>query len=121
MAKHIKLGKLAEEMAATYLEEQGYLILDRNWHYGRKEIDIVATKNRILHIIEVKCRSYENMGPPSKAVDRKKRRTLRELAARYLIQNRLDLEIQFDIISIVISGNQRKITHIPEAILPFDF
>ena len=37
-----ELGKIGEELAVEYLTDKGYQILERNWHSGHKEIDIIA-------------------------------------------------------------------------------
>ena len=57
MAKHNELGKAGENAAVTYLEQQGYIIRDRNWRKGHFELDIVATKEQELIVVEVKTRS----------------------------------------------------------------
>ena len=44
MAQHNIYGRSGEDVAAEYLEQQGYLILERNWFFGHKELDIVAQK-----------------------------------------------------------------------------
>jgi len=55
MALHNEFGKEAEQMAVNYLVESGYEILHCNWRYSRYEIDIIAKKNELLRIIEVKA------------------------------------------------------------------
>ena len=42
MAKHNDLGKWGEDLAAEYLQKQGYVIRDRDWHCGKRDIDLVA-------------------------------------------------------------------------------
>ena len=41
MAEHNEFGKEGEEEAAAYLIDKGYSIRHRNWHCGKKELDIV--------------------------------------------------------------------------------
>ena len=62
MAWHNDLGREGEEAACQYLESQGLCVLDRNWHCGKLELDIVARKpdENLLHIVEVKTRSAKN-------------------------------------------------------------
>ena len=57
MAIHNALGKAGEDAVAAYLEHNGYVIRDRNWRKNRLELDIVATKDNGLIIVEVKTRS----------------------------------------------------------------
>ncbi len=56
MALHNEFGKWGEEVAAGYLQQQGYELLARNWRHEHKEIDIIATKDGVLYFIEVKTR-----------------------------------------------------------------
>ena len=50
----IAKGKEAEDKASSFLEANGYIILDRNFHSKFGEIDIIAQKENILHFCEVK-------------------------------------------------------------------
>ena len=52
MAEHNILGKEGEEMAAKYLENKGYTILDRDWHCGHKDLDLVVTKDDMVVFVE---------------------------------------------------------------------
>mgnify|MGYP005873011253 CR=1 FL=1 len=45
MAQHNETGRKGEELAREYLIGQGYEILDTNWIFNHKEIDIVAKKD----------------------------------------------------------------------------
>ena len=60
MAIHNALGKAGEDAVAAYLEHNGYVIRDRNWRKNRLELDIVATKDNGLIIVEVKTRVTRN-------------------------------------------------------------
>lgn len=72
MAEHNELGKKGEDLAVAYLLENGYEILDRNWTFQKAEIDIIAKKENILAIIEVKTRSNLDFGLPQDFVKPKK-------------------------------------------------
>ena len=54
MAEHNDLGKLGEELAVDFLEKNGYEILETNWTFQKAEVDIIALKNNVLAVIEVK-------------------------------------------------------------------
>jgi putative endonuclease len=54
MAEHNELGKLGEELAAEYLQKNGYAILETNWVFQKAEIDILAQKENTLAVVEVK-------------------------------------------------------------------
>ena len=63
MAKHFELGKKGEDIAARYLAGKGYHIIDRNWRFGKDEIDIIAEYNNFLVIVVVLNYDYVcNMG-----------------------------------------------------------
>ena len=47
-------GNLAEDKACEFLLNSGFLIIDRNFYSRFGEIDIIATKDEVLHFIEVK-------------------------------------------------------------------
>lgn len=72
MARHNETGQLGEHLAEKWLTEQGYKMIEKNWKYGKLEIDIIATKNDILHFFEVKTRRTITFGYPEELVDRTK-------------------------------------------------
>ena len=64
MAIHNELGKKGEQLAVDFLQKKGYTILDRNWRFKKAEVDIIAQKEQILAIVEVKTRSSNYFGNP---------------------------------------------------------
>lgn len=94
MARHNILGLNGESLAASYLQEKGYTILDRNWRSGHKELDLVVRKDSTLVVVEVKTRSSDNFGSPQDAVDERKIRRLVMAADAYVRLNALDLEVR---------------------------
>ena len=71
-------GDAGEEFAGKMLEDTGYTILERNFRTRMGEIDIIAIKDSVLHIIEVKTRTGFDYGYPSDAVTESKRKTIRK-------------------------------------------
>lgn len=118
MAKHNELGKEGEDEASAYLRDKGYTILHRNWHAGRKELDIVALKDKELIIVEVKTRRNEEFGNPEDAVTPRKIRNIVASADAYIKQFAIDLPVRFDIITVVGTRPPFAIEHIEEAFLP---
>ena len=110
-----KLGKMGEALAASYLVNKGYQILERNWHLGHKEIDIIALKDDVLAVVEVKTRKTTDFGEPEIAVGRDKQQKLIKAADAYVRYKNLNVEVRFDIISIVLSDNEPAIEHIEDA------
>ena len=118
MATHNDLGNEGEELAVGHLVQNGWKILERNWRFGREELDIIAQKDDVLSIVEVKTRFSNFLGEPYEAVSKSKQKSIIRAANHFVEKNDLDLEVQFDIISIVLNKNQQKITHIEEAFSP---
>ena len=113
-----ELGKLGEDLAASYLIDNGYRILERNWHAGHKEIDLIALIDHVLAIVEVKTRKSDDHGEPNLAVGKDKQRMLIWAADAYVRYKDLDVDVRFDIISIVISEGEPEIEHIEDAFIP---
>jgi len=71
-----EVGNWGEEIAAVYLERNGYSIIDRNFYTPEGEIDLIALREekeeRILIFVEVKTRTSEKYGYPEEAFTRKK-------------------------------------------------
>ena len=65
-------GQQKEELAAAWLERQGYEILEHNYRCRQGEIDLIARDGRYLVFIEVKYRNSAKCGDPLEAVDRRK-------------------------------------------------
>lgn len=119
MASHNDLGKLGEELAIDFLEKNGYEILETNWVFDKAEIDIIAQKNGVLAVVEVKTRSSIDFGLPQDFVKPKKIKLLLKAIDEYVIQNDLDVEVRFDIIAIHKKDSNFNIEHIPEAFYYF--
>lgn len=106
MALHNKLGKEAEEMAITYLVKMGYEILHCNWRYSHYELDIVAKKNDLLKIVEVKSLRSSSIRYPEQSVTKKKFKDLLKAADQFLFLHKEYSHVQFDILSIIISQHK---------------
>ncbi|MDP5044647.1 MAG: YraN family protein [Leeuwenhoekiella sp.] len=116
---HNELGKWGEQFAAEYLEKNGFEILERNWFFAKAEIDIIATKNNELIIIEVKTRNSDFFGDPQDFVSPAKIKLLVKAANEYVISNDLDIETRFDIIAVLKNKTQEKLEHFENAFYHF--
>lgn len=114
MATHNDIGKQGEQLAKEFLETNNYVILETNYRYKKAEIDIIATKENILAIVEVKTRTSTHFGEPESFVNNKKIKLILEATNAYIMEKDLDLEVSLDIISVVI-GKENEINHIPNA------
>ncbi len=116
MASHNELGKTGEEKAVEYLLKNGYQILERNWRFGKAEIDIIARKEPgTIVIVEVKTRHNRWAGNPQDFITRKKIKLIVEAADEYIIRNGIDDEARFDIIAVVINNQYEELEHIENA------
>lgn len=110
-----KIGDRGEAIAKSYLEENGYTILECNYRYQKAEIDIIAEKDKFIVIVEVKTRKQNSLTTPEDSVDFKKQQLLISAVQYYIVENDLDKETRFDIVSILYSGDNYQIKHIEEA------
>jgi len=120
-----ELGILGEEIAADFLKEKGYKILERNYvpkwiKRGRKEIDIVAKKGNILVFVEVKSGKLSENFYPEDKVNFEKQKNLIFAAKNYLEEKKIkpDTKWQIDVISVEFEENSKesKIRHIENAV-----
>lgn len=118
MALHNDFGARGEELAIDFLRRKGYIILDRNWHSGHKEIDIVARHEDTIIFVEVKARANVFYGNPQDAVTPRKMHLLVLAADAYLRYNAIDLEVRFDIITITGTLEKPYIKHYESAFRP---
>ncbi len=119
MESHLEKGRFGEEVACRYLEGQSCSILERNWRYGHKEIDIIAQEGRELLIVEVKLRKADNLGRAVEAVDTKKQQHLIRAANAYIRYKKLELSVRYDIIGIELKADKSyTIEHIKNAFYP---
>lgn len=109
------LGLKGENIACDYLIAKGYHIAERNWRYGRIEIDIICHVADMIIFIEVKTRENRYLGEPWEAVTRAKQRRIIKAADAYLIGNDILLGARFDIISIVHNQKITDIEHLEDA------
>lgn len=118
MSKPLKtaVGRKGEEIAAKYLMGQGYRIIKRNFYTRYGELDIICMYNNILVFAEVRTKTNLNYGLPEESVTKRKIEHLRKAALVYLGTCRLSYEeIRFDVIAILITGDNISINHIPNA------
>ena len=115
------LGRLGEDLAARYLEQNGYSILERNYRTDHKEIDLVATDGTFLVFFEVKTRSSlpsldSRYGRPAAAVNKAKQQHLLAAARAYLREHPSQgLQPRMDVLEIYVKRSHTP--HLPPEIL----
>ena len=118
MAQHNLSGKLGEEEAARFLSLKGYDIWETNWRFHPYEIDIIARDGDYLVVVEVKTRSTDDWEHPKEAITKGKISFLCKAVEAYIELHQIDLEVRFDVISIIARGNGFEIEHLVEAFHP---
>ncbi len=108
-------GETGEQIATRYLEDHGYVILDRNYRRGHKEVDIIALDHGEIAIVEVKTRTNEEYLSAEQAVDHQKRLNIIRVADNYVRRYHRTEPVRFDIIAIVGNGEDIKIRHTKKA------
>jgi putative endonuclease len=107
MAAKDVLGRRGEDLAAQYLEEQGLLVLSRNWRCRHGELDLVATDSVRLVVCEVKTRSGTKFGAPAEAVDWRKAARIRRITQFWLAAHQVRwCEIRFDVLAVVVQPGE---------------
>lgn len=98
-----QLGDRGEDRALAWYLERGYRLVDRNWRCRSGEIDLIVAKDREVVFSEVKTRSSTRFGTPFEAVDQRKQRRIRSLAAIWLSSHpsAFDRPIRFDVVSVI--------------------
>lgn len=112
-------GKYAEDKTAEFYIKEGYAILAQNWHLGKTEIDIIAQKDNVVVMIEVKARSSSEEDALNSITQDKRKRMIR--AADNFIQ-RLpgNYDYRFDIVACWGVGENFQLEVIENAFLATD-
>lgn len=113
--EHLQTGVWGEGLAAAYLREKGYVILERDWHSKHRDIDIIAQDGETTVFVEVKTRRSREYSDPLDAIDYQKRKNLR-LAIQHYLNYRHITNYRFDVICIVgtFNGPTPEIEHIED-------
>ena len=96
------LAEAAGQAASSYLKGCGFSVLDRNWQSGTDIIPIIAADHSVLVIVDLRIRAGTRHGTPLEAISANRKRTMRQLAARWLAQHgkRYD-QIRIDVVGLL--------------------
>ena len=118
-AAHLELGRRGEQLAAAYLEQQGYAIVATNFTLpvGRNmrgaiinaEIDLVAYDGPTICFVEVKTRASDWFAPPEANVDLRKRRQIARAARAYRrMFGLVNAPYRYDVVTVVLPSNTEE-------------
>lgn len=111
-AGHLITGRAGEELAAAFLREKGFRIVEINYRCQGGEIDLICEDRQTLVFVEVKTRSATRRGEPGEAITRSKRARLVKAAARYLTSKKLwEKPCRFDLVSILFLTGETVAEH----------
>lgn len=112
VAGHLNTGRSGEDVAAVFVHQLGWLILERNFRCPDGELDLIAQDGDTLVFVEVKTRSSRERGEPGEAVGRAKQTRLIRAASRYLTAKEFwNRPCRFDVISIIVRAGEPVIEH----------
>lgn len=118
MPNNTQKGTNGEEIAIAYLLKSGYEILEKNWRHKHLEIDIIASINNTLVIIEVKLRANNYFGNPEEFVTKTKQKRVIKAADFYIKENNINWETRFDIVSVIQNPSELTVEHFVGAFYP---
>jgi len=119
VARHNETGERGEELAFHFLQEKGWAIIERNWRYGRAEVDLIARDADVLIFVEVKTSRSDLFGPPEAWVSNRKMKLLARAATAYMDLHQYRDEIRFDVVAVRIPYHGlAEIRHLPDAFFP---
>ena len=119
---NVGIGRAGENAALEYLLQNGYKLLERNWHCRHKEVDLIVGHEDGIHIVEVKTRTGPTCLEPERAVNYRKQRNLKAAAGAYLRARKMQADIHFDIVSVILDRERsiRRISFIKDAFFPIE-
>ena len=112
-----ELGVLGERFAALHFRRLGYDIVERNYRFGHREIDLIVRKGPVIAFVEVKARAGDGFGHPLAAITARKRREVERVARNWVQRNgRRGFSYRFDAVGVMVRpGAEPRIEHIPNA------
>ncbi len=118
MSKNTRqIGNEGEDIAASYLEAKGWIIIDRNYYFEKAEVDIVATDRNYIIFVEVKSRSDVYFGRPEEYVTPEKEANIKKAAEAWVYERKMETAVvRFDVVSVVLNNNKAPdIEHFEDA------
>lgn len=110
------LGRWGEDTALRFLEEQGYVLAERNWRCRYGEMDLIAwSPKQVLCFVEVRTRRGNRFGGAVESVTFRKKRRMAAVASLYLAALGREVATRFDVITHQKSGAGWKTEHFQDA------
>jgi len=111
----VQTGRIFEHKACRYLQRQGLVLLEQNFHCPGGEIDLIMRDGDCLVFVEVRYRRHPAYGNGIESIDWRKQQRLITCAGRYLQQQQTTLAVRFDVISFSLNRGQETLEWIKDA------
>jgi len=121
--KREAVGRRGEDLAAVFLQSQGYQVLERNWRcHGLGEVDLVMRRDECLVFVEVRARRTKAYGAPEDSLTPAKRRRMIALAEAYVDQHGWEGDYRIDFVALEMDAHGRltRREHIENAVTGWD-
>ena len=119
MASTKDIGDRGEDVAAAHLEDLGYRVLERNYHFERNEVDLVCLDpdgGGELVFVEVKTRSGMGFGAPEASITEEKEAALIEVAQAYMHERNFEgAPARFDVVTVLLTDEEPEVSHYQNA------
>ena len=107
------VGRHGEDIAARYLADAGYVLVERNWRGTRGELDIVARDGDEIVVVEVKTRTGLGFGHPAEAITAAKLARLRRLAGQWLTERApRAASVRIDVLAVILDPAGARVEHL---------
>ena len=109
-------GELGERIAERWLRRDGWVVVNRRFQNGRRDIDLVVRREQVVAFVEVKARKGDDFGGPVEAVNWRKQRELNRSARVWIDRHGQPAEdYRFDVVGVLVSGDRVRVRHVADA------
>jgi putative endonuclease len=103
-------GRDAEDVAARFLQSQGYRVLERNWRTRTGELDMIAEDRAALVFVEVRSKKAADSTTPQETVTHTKQRQVSQAAIAYVSQHNVqDRDCRFDVVEVFLNEDGKPV------------
>jgi len=106
---HLYKGQQAEQLACEYLQQQGLILVERNYYCRLGEIDLIMQHQKSLVFIEVRYRKNNLFGGALESITAKKQDKLQKTALHYMQQHKTRQNTRFDVVAITGQSPQQTL------------
>ncbi len=109
-------GKAGEDLAVEFLESEGYTILERNYHFEKAEVDIVAYDNQRFIFVEVKTRTNHSFEESEERLSPEQYKRVMKAGQAWMYERKMEgAPVRFDVVTVLLKGTQPDVRHYKNA------